>query len=100
MLKISSKQQKMRQNLLNKNYQSFVQQNLKLFFVTNFSASLYKYNMNLFILYKPKPSFTKMQTICFLTGRSRSVYRTFKMSRLQIRSYAGFGYFVGLSKSN
>ena len=45
-------------------------------------------------------SFTKTRSICFLTGRSRSVYRFFKLSRLKIRSYAAAGHFVGLSKAS
>ena len=45
-------------------------------------------------------SFTKARTICFLTGRSRSVYRAFHLSRLKIRAYAATGYFVGLSKAS
>jgi small subunit ribosomal protein S14 len=45
-------------------------------------------------------SFTKVRSICFLTGRSRSVYRAFRLSRLKIREYAALGYFTGLSKAS
>lgn len=45
-------------------------------------------------------SYTRAQSICILTGRSRSVYRFFRLSRLKIREYANSGYFTGITKSS
>lgn len=64
-----------------------------------FDLKLYNYLLNL-----SKASslhfFTQNRNICLLTGRSRSVYRLFKLSRLKVREYAHRGYFVGLSKAS
>jgi len=43
------------------------------------------------------PSINKKH-ICFLTGRSRAIYRTFHLSRLKIREHAQQGHFIGLKK--
>jgi small subunit ribosomal protein S14 len=59
-----------------------------------------KYLLNLRRFDKPSSSPTRLRSVCFLTGRSRSVYRTFKMSRLEIKKYANMGFFVGMSKSS
>ena len=42
----------------------------------------------------------KTRTICFLTGRSRSVYRAFHLSRMKVREFAAMGFFSGLSKAS
>ena len=45
-----------------------------------------------------KSSSTRIKNICIITGRSRSVYRFFKLSRIQIRKLASKGLLPGLSK--
>ena len=41
-----------------------------------------------------------VKTVCLLTGRNRSVYRFFRISRLKIREYGQAGYFTGLRKAS
>jgi small subunit ribosomal protein S14 len=43
-------------------------------------------------------SITRIKNRCILTGRSRSVYRFFKLSRIQLRKLASDGSLPGLSK--
>lgn len=43
-------------------------------------------------------SLTRIKNICVLTGRSKSIYRFFKISRLQLRKLASTGYLPGISK--
>ena len=45
-------------------------------------------------------SLTRIKNICVLTGRSKSVYRFFKISRLQLRKLASTGFLPGISKYN
>lgn len=43
-------------------------------------------------------SLTRIKNRCILTGRSRSVYRFFKLSRLQLRRLASKGRLPGVAK--
>jgi small subunit ribosomal protein S14 len=43
-------------------------------------------------------SLTRIKNICILTGRSKSIYRFFKVSRLQLRKLASTGFLPGISK--
>lgn len=43
-------------------------------------------------------SVTRIKNRCIITGRSRSVYRFFKLSRIQLRKLASEGSLPGLSK--
>jgi ribosomal protein S14 len=45
-------------------------------------------------------SFSRITAACFVTGRSRSVVRAFKLSRFKLREFANLGLFIGLSKSS
>ena len=45
-------------------------------------------------------SLTRIKNICILTGRSKSVYRFFKISRLQLRKLASSGFLPGVTKYN
>ena len=45
-------------------------------------------------------SLTRIKNICILTGRSKSVYRFFKISRLQLRKLASIGLLPGIFKYN
>ncbi|RHY07711.1 hypothetical protein DYB37_011735 [Aphanomyces astaci] len=45
-------------------------------------------------------SLTRIKNICILTGRSKSVYRFFKISRLQLRKKASEGFLPGIAKYN
>lgn len=41
---------------------------------------------------------SKMRNVCFLSGRTRAIYRIFKLSRLKIKELAQTAQFTGLSK--
>ena len=43
-------------------------------------------------------SLTRIKNRCILTGRSRSIYRFFKLSRLQLRKWASYGFLPGVAK--
>jgi small subunit ribosomal protein S14 len=43
-------------------------------------------------------SLTRIKNICILTGRSKSIYRFFKISRLQLRKLSSTGFLPGISK--
>lgn len=45
-------------------------------------------------------SLTRIKNICILTGRSKSIYKFFKISRLQLRKLASMGFLPGISKYN
>jgi small subunit ribosomal protein S14 len=45
-------------------------------------------------------SFSKIQTRCFITGRSKSVYRKFGVSRIKLREMILNGLQTGLKKSS
>jgi ribosomal protein S14 len=59
-----------------------------------------KYLSNLKQFNTPSNSSSRLRSVCILTGRSRSVYRSFKMSRLKVKEYANMGFFIGMSKSS
>ncbi len=42
----------------------------------------------------------KLRYYCILSGRSRSIYRFFNLSRLKLKEYGQAGYFVGFSKAS
>ena len=41
---------------------------------------------------------TRIKNICVLTGRARSIYRLFKISRIKLRKLASNGLLPGVSK--
>jgi len=43
-------------------------------------------------------SLTRISNICILTGRSHSVYRFMKYSRIQLRKWASLGILPGITK--
>lgn len=43
-------------------------------------------------------SITRIKNLCILTGRSKSIYRLFKISRIQLRKLASEGFLPGVSK--
>jgi small subunit ribosomal protein S14 len=43
---------------------------------------------------------TKIKNRCMITGRSRSTYRHFKLSRIMIRELASYGLLPGVTKSS
>lgn len=51
-----------------------------------------------YFLLSANSSITRIKNRCILTGRSRSVYRFFKLSRIQLRKLASEGCLPGLSK--
>lgn len=50
------------------------------------------------LFFNQNSSICRIKNLCILTGRSRSVYRFFKISRIQLRKYASEGFLPGLSK--
>ncbi|YP_001874799.1 ribosomal protein S14 (mitochondrion) [Hemiselmis andersenii] len=49
---------------------------------------------------KRNSSLSKIQTRCFITGRSKAVYRKFGISRIKLREMILNGVQVGLKKSS
>jgi small subunit ribosomal protein S14 len=43
---------------------------------------------------------SRIRNRCEVTGRARSVYRKFKLSRIKLREYGSFGRIPGLIKSS
>lgn len=72
----------------------FLQQNSKL---TN-SQRLH-YSRALTFLPK-NSSITRIKNRCLITGRGRSVYRDFQLTRMQLRELASFGMLMGIKKSS
>jgi ribosomal protein S14 len=56
----------------------------------------YERKRYIILLYRHKN--IRIKNICFLSGRSRAVYRVFHLSRLKIREHAQFGQFIGFKK--
>lgn len=50
------------------------------------------------IFFNQQSSITRIKNICILTGRSRSIYRLFKISRIQLRKLISEGLLPGTSK--
>jgi small subunit ribosomal protein S14 len=45
-------------------------------------------------------SYVKIRNRCVFTGRARSVYKFFSLTRMQLRTKASFGYFKGFKKAS
>ena len=43
---------------------------------------------------------SRIKNYCIISGRSRGVYRDFKISRIQLRSVGSQGYIFGLKKAS
>ena len=54
----------------------------------------------MFLQIPQKSSITRIKNKCIITGRSRSIYKFFKLSRLQLRKYALNGLLPGVIKRN
>jgi ribosomal protein S14 len=100
MLKIYSKNEKLRQQLAEKEIIQTLRQILTPFFSRTPTLHIQRYLLNLQQKLLFFSSLTKTRSICILTGRSRSVYRSFRLSRIKLREYANAGYFTGLSKAS
>jgi ribosomal protein S14 len=100
MLKINSKTEILRKKVSKKKFIRNLYYILNPFFVQISNPQIKKYFFNLQQKLLFMSSITKTRSICILTGRSRSVYRTFRVSRLKLKHYANEGYFVGLSKAS
>ena len=53
-----------------------------------------------FLNYSNNSSMTRIKNICVLTGRSKSVYRLFKISRIKLRKLVSYGTLSGIFKYN
>lgn len=100
MLKTSSKQEYLRQFYYKNEIKILVLKTIKPSLLKIKSKKLRQYLHNLTNQQNRKFSYTRTRNICILTGRSRSVYRFFRLSRLMIREYANAGYFVGITKAS
>jgi len=100
MLKIYSKNEKLRQQLAKKEIIQTLRQIVTPFFLRQPTPHIQRYLLNLQQKLMFSSSLTKTRSICILTGRSRSVYRSFRLSRIKLREYANAGYFTGLSKAS
>jgi len=45
-------------------------------------------------------SISRIKNRCILTGRGRSVYRDFQLTRIKLRELASFGLLMGIKKSS
>ena len=99
MLKISKKEEKIRFNLYKKTNLNLTKKILKPILIKLVSLKTRQYLQQIMNNFQNKKNYTQIKTICILTGRSRSVYRFFRLSRLKIREYIKNGYFVGLKKA-
>lgn len=100
MLKFSSKENKLRQKLYKNEIQKHVFKTIKPMLLKLKSKKLRNYLQNLTNKSSKYSSFTRTRTVCILTGRSRSVYRFFRLSRMKVREYANGGYFTGITKAS
>jgi ribosomal protein S14 len=100
MLKISNKQEKWRRLFYKNETQNLVFKTIKPILLKMRSKKIRQYLQNLTNQQYRKFSYTRTRNICILTGRSRSVYRFFRLSRLKIREYAKAGYFTGITKAS
>lgn len=103
MLKFSKKNNIQRSIVKNYEFSIRIQKILLILFQNkDFSSKIFvrKYLTNLKQFNTGSNSTTRLRSICLLTGRTRSVYRNFKMSRLKIREYANMGFFTGMSKAS
>ena len=100
MYKISKKNELLRLTLHKQIYFKFVLKILPYYFLKKVNKQMSRYFQGLLPQLFVQNSYTKVRSICILTGRSRSVYRFFKMSRLKLREYASQGYFAGISKAS
>jgi ribosomal protein S14 len=100
MLKINSKIEILRKKVFKKEKIQNLSNILNPFLGQTKNLHFQKYFSNVQQKIMFNSSLTKTRTICFLTGRTRSVYRAFRLSRLKLRFYANAGYFVGVSKAS
>ena len=61
---------------------------------TNIRWKIYQY----YLKFNQNSSLTQIKNKCIITGRSKSIYRFFKMSRLQLRLFVSQGKLTGFSK--
>lgn len=100
MLRINKKNENLRLTLHKRIYLKCVLKILPFFLYKRINSPLAKYIQHLQPQLFVQTNHTKVRSICILTGRSRSVYRSFKMSRLKLREYAHQGYFTGIAKAS
>jgi len=99
MLKLSKIQENLRKNLYQKETYTLIRKTIRPILLKINSIKTRQYLQNLTNQQPKKFSYTRTRSICLLTGRSRSVYRFFRLSRIKIREYAKSGYFLGIKKA-
>lgn len=66
-----------------------------------FLPDSYRFKINNFISTFPRNcSKTRLNNRCVLTARSKSIYKDFRLSRLQFRKLALQGKLIGIKKSS
>lgn len=74
--------------------------NFKYLFLKTFFEKDFRYKKVLKLYGNLNLKKTKVNNFCFLTGRSKSVYKKFKLSRHQIKLLAVNNFITGLQKSS
>jgi ribosomal protein S14 len=101
MRKNLKKDQNTRNNFLasekNRLYNKLVFSNSKLNSKSKWLVSLYSTNRQYSGSFSSK---VRIKNFCLLTGRSRSIYRKFRMSRILLRQKGAFGELPGISKDS
>ena len=100
MRKFNKKNESLRLTLHQKIHLKFVLKILPRVFSKKINKQFWKYIQNLSPQMLVQNNYTKVRSICIISGRSRSVYRAFQMSRLKVREYASQGYFTGIAKAS
>jgi ribosomal protein S14 len=67
--------------------------------VFNTSISRYLYN-EIMSLYHRFSSASRIRSICIFSGRTRGVYRMFRLSRMNMREQGNAGFLIGLAKAS
>ena len=71
-------------------------------FCFNFGTSFFTHTLlkNAFILRQYNYFKTHIKNFCIISGRSRSIHKKFKVSRILLRELSSKGYFFGLKKAS
>ena len=94
--KLIFKDNKIRQNFI---FSEFKLNLLKIIFTNKKLSFNIRFNAyKLINQYLSKVSISKINNKCILSGRSRSIFRSFKLSRIKIRELTSKGQINGLQK--
>ena len=95
-------QKKLKKNIKQRYlFQTFEKKRLILKIISknlNFNQNLRWKAQQKYFFFHHNSSLTRIKNICVLTGRSKSIYRLFKISRIQLRKLASKGFLPSVSK--